>query len=244
MIKRLLLSFFTLSAILLTACQPDSHRPEIVVTCITNEPNSNSHYGFTAVMDGSYTVEGVDNPEVIAFFFISSEYSDVDSLLLMGTRVYADDFMDNSGSFSTYLENLELFVRYYYVAAVQIGDVLYHGEVKSFANSFYAMPLAITTLAPTDVQADSAVLNGAVASKYWYLATNPKLFFLYSIGYRDLDYLKQNGTMIDADFDDATHSFSAKMNIKKGVRYTFVACVSFNGEATYYGNELQFMAQL
>ena len=244
---RILNRFFSLLLVLLAiifvsltvSCSNDSTEKEIrelSVSCITDELEYN--FGFEADLVGRYVVEGVDNPEVIAFFFISSDYSDADSLIAFGNRVYANDFTDNSGSFISLVGNLDIFKRYYYVAAVQVERELYRGDVKSFINTYYLMN--VSTQVPTKgVQNGSVVLHGSIACSYWKLVKEPNTFFLYAEGYRDIDYLKQNGKCVEADLDDSDLSFSAGVEVRKSVQYSAVACLRI-GELFFYGEVKSF----
>lgn len=89
----------------------------------------------SAIFSGSATIENAKVSTIESSFYYSDSFSTSKELCEKGISISTGSIDSHGGSFSTKTTNLKSETRYYYVAAVKVGNEEYYGEVKSFSTT-------------------------------------------------------------------------------------------------------------
>ena len=160
-------------------------------------------------------------------WLLLGESENLETLKASGTKI--DAVLQADGSFTVERTGLSYNTTYYFVACARIYDKEFYGTPLSFKTGDFSA--GVTTVAATDVELNTATLNGSLSTS-GAESFSKSVWFL--LGESDnLETLKASGTNIDATLQtDGTFS-CAQTELNPNSTYYYVACAKVDTREVY-----------
>ena len=175
-----------------------------------------------ATISGRFSLKSSTSSKPSVYFFYSDQYSSPDLLKTRGNKALITS-IPSDGSFSKNLTDLSYATTYYYMVYVEVEDVQFYGEVRSFNTS--GIEASITTLNATNVTEHKATLSGNFVNRTVdHLNANVALFYSPTIS--DKDGLARSGKkmIVSSSSIKSNGDFSCDLsNLSHSTTYYYVA---------------------
>lgn len=187
---------------------------------------------FAATVGGSLQVnsQGDFNKFVWIHFGTSSNAEELKS---SGTLL--QPVLQADGTFTYPVSGLNYNTTYYYIAGARVYENTFYGNVVSFKT--LDLTASVTTGSATDVEIDSATLNGSLSAPGTE-SLPQSVWFLFGET-ASLEALKSSGARMNANLQpDGSFTYSI-VGLNYNSTYYYVACAEVDGRQ-YYGTPVSF----
>ena len=164
--------------------------------------------------------------EKAAWFLLGSS-GDLETLQASGTKIAAT--LQEDGTFIVERTGLSYNTTYYYVACASVHDQEFYGTPVSFKTKDFSA--SVTTGAATDVDLNTATLNGSLSTSEADTFSKSAWFLIGDSG--DLATLKDSGAKRTSTLNtDGTFSY-AQAGLDYNTTYYYVACAKVDTREVY-----------
>ncbi len=192
----------------------------------TIENNGASSTGVTkATLQSTVYTDNSQNLDKTVWFVYSENENTKDGLLAKGIHAHAT--VSGDGVYTSDIAKLKYNTTYYCIACLQIYDIVFYSEIKSFTTTDFAA--FVETKEAEDIEDHKASVHGTLTIESEE-HLDSEVFFLYSSTANTIEGLKSAGIRVSATLDNS-HNFSAALNnLEKQTTYYYLACSNVIGK--------------